>query len=114
MNDAELEAVRANAREADAEDLLDRATVYRAGMEPAALAVIEAELAARGVTRHAVERHLAARAGVLYRADGTAYPCSFCRRPAVRRGWGWHKLNGHLPVFPRVLCWCAEHESREL
>ena len=32
-----LDRVQANVRKADLEDLLDRATVYRNGMEPAAL-----------------------------------------------------------------------------
>ena len=32
--------------------------------------------------------------------DGTAVRCSFCHRPAVAEGWGWHRLWGVLPLFP--------------
>ena len=43
----DLERVKANVRQATTEDLLDRVTVYRAGMEDTALEVIEDELRAR-------------------------------------------------------------------
>src|SRR5437870_2239134 len=39
-----LNLIRENAAKATAEDLLDRVTVYRAGMEPPALEVLEQEL----------------------------------------------------------------------
>jgi hypothetical protein len=41
--------------------------------------------------------------------DGTAVGCSFCHRPAVAEGWGWHRLWGLLPVFPRYYYYCSEH-----
>src|SRR5262245_49520354 len=40
----DLEKVRANARAASTEDLLDRVTVFRDGLEPEAVAVLEEEL----------------------------------------------------------------------
>jgi len=42
--------------------------------------------------------------------DGVALKCTYCDRPAVIRGWGWHRLWGVLPVFPRHLNWCEIHE----
>ena len=40
MMELDLERVRANAQQASTEDLLDRATVFRDGMEPEALEII--------------------------------------------------------------------------
>ncbi len=102
--------VRANVRQAATEDLLDRATVYRAGMEPEALDLIEAELRARGLSTEAIEAHAERRRGqTIPLPDGTAVRCSFCDRPAVDQGWGWHWLWGLLPVFPRFYSYCEHH-----
>lgn len=106
----DLERVRANVRGATTEDLLDRVTVYRAGMEESALEVIEAELRARKVGRDAIEAHAERRRQeTTFLPDGTAVRCSFCHRPAVAEGWGWHRLWGLLPVFPRFYYYCSEH-----
>src|SRR5262245_47155008 len=103
----DVERVRANVRQSTTEDLLDRVTVYRAGMEPEALALIEEELHRRGVRTEAVEDHAARREQEAFLLpDGTAVPCSSCRCPAVAHGWGWHRLWGVLPVFPRVFYYC--------
>lgn len=105
------ERVLANARESTTEDLLDRVTVYRAGMEPEALAILEAELRDRGVT--AAQIHMHSRSvgeRCLRYSDGTALQCSFCRRPAIAIGWGWHRLWGRLPLFPRRFRYCADHQ----
>lgn len=111
----DLERVKENVRQAETEDLLDRATVYRAGMEPEALDVIERELWARGVCGEQIEVHALRRGrDVLRLPDGSAAVCSFCRRPAVREAWGWHRLWGLLPVFPRRLRQCREHASFRL
>src|SRR5690242_38547 len=96
------ERVRQNARQATTEDLLDRVTVYREGMEPEALAIIEQELHDRGVWAEHIEAHAEQRSRTaIPREDGTATPCSYCERPAVDEGWDWHHLWGLLPVFPR-------------
>jgi len=114
----DLERVRDNARQATTEDLLDRVTVYRAGMEPEALDVIEDELRVRGIDGAAIEAHAAQREmASLFHPDGTAAMCSFCRRPAVAQGWGWHWLSvpfrGRrwrlLPLVPCRFSYCAEH-----
>ena len=111
MFEFNAERVRASVREATTEDLLDRATVYSDGMEPQALDIIEAELRRRGVTREDLEAHADRhrRQSGLPPGDGPPPRCSFCGRPAVRRGWGWHRLWGVLPLFPRPLAYCAEH-----
>ena len=102
--------VLVNIRAADTEDLLDRVTVYRAEMEPTAVAMIETELAQRGVFAEEIEEH-GRRKGeaVLRRPDGTALTCSFCTRPAVAEGWGWHRLWRRWPLFPRWFAYCEEH-----
>src|SRR4051812_28551512 len=97
----EVQRVLANIRQATTEDLLDRVTVYREEMEATAVAMIETELAQRGVYAEMIEAHGRLReANLIRRPDGTAKPCSFCPRPAVTEGWGWHRLWGKLPVFP--------------
>src|SRR5262245_24294685 len=105
----ELDRVRRNVRKATTEDLLDRATVYRNEMEPAALELIDNGLIARGITREMVEAHLEARNNALIRPDGTTIKCSLCWKPAVQSGWGWHKLYGRIPIFPKPFRWCEEH-----
>jgi hypothetical protein len=110
------DAVRQNVRESTDEDLLNRVTAYRVGMEPAAIDIIEAELKNRGIGRTEIERHeIEQHAHVLRRPEGFAYRCNFCHRPAVVRTWGWHWVWGLLPVVPIVQSFCAEHapSSRE-
>ena len=106
----DLRAVAKNIRRADTEELLDRVTVYRSGMEPAALDLIEGELSRRGVTAADVAAHeRRRRESVMFADDGVAVRCSFCERPAVVRGWGWHYLWGRVPVFPRPFAYCDAH-----
>jgi hypothetical protein len=105
-----LEQVRGNVRQAATEDLLDRATVYRAEMAVEALDIIEQELRERGVSRDQIAEHeRKRRASALLDASGVALMCHRCRRPAVAEGWGWHRLWGLLPLFPRRVAWCEEH-----
>lgn len=101
-------------RRADTEELLDRVTVYRAGMEPAALDLMEGELDRRGVTREQIAEHdVARRETAIMLPDGTALRCSFCNRPAVVSGRGWHKLFGLVPLFPRLFVYCEVHRGRK-
>src|SRR6478736_6093020 len=107
--DFDLKRVAEFIRKADTEDLLDRVTVYREGMEPAALDLMEMELDRRGVTRDDIAEHdRERRESAIMLPDGTAMRCSFCDRPAVARGWGWHRLYGRVPVFPRVVACCEQ------
>ena len=124
----DLKRVAEYIRGADTEELLDRVTVYREGMEPAALDLMEGELDRRGVTREDMANHDAKqREAALMLPDGTAVRCSFCDRPAVRQARGWHRLRLRLPligrligrgsgplglalpIFPRVFAYCAFH-----
>jgi len=107
----DLERVKANVRQATTEDLLDRLTVYRAGMEESALEIIEEELRSRNVSAEEIEAHAERRSRESsFLPDGTAIRCSFCHRPAVAEGWGWHRLWGRVPVFPRYFYYCSEHQ----
>jgi hypothetical protein len=109
------ERVRENVRAAATEDLLDRVTVYRAGMEEEAIIIIEEELRGRGVGGWDITEHEARRrAQTKPLADGTAQMCSFCHRPAVAEGWGWHRMWGLLPVFPRYYYYCEKHRPGEI
>jgi hypothetical protein len=108
-----LERVRRKVRNAATEDLLDRATVYRDGMEPAALEIIEEELHSRGVDAYALAAHWERRKDARLQDDGIAVKCSFCHRPAVVYHWGWHRLWGVLPVFPRRFAYCEIHRPGE-
>jgi hypothetical protein len=107
---ADPQRILLNVRQASTDDLLDRATVYRGGMTAEALEMIEAELRDRGVTPEQVEAHAErCRREVIVLSDGLPARCSFCGRPAVARGWGWHRLFGRLPLFPRRFYYCTEH-----
>src|SRR4051794_12045199 len=107
----DLDRLLENVRAATTEDLLDRVTVYRAGLEPEAVPVILEELKTRGVTAEAVVRHEQARAQVMYDRTGTACSCDLCQKPAVTEEWGWHRMFGKVPVFPRLFQLCAEHRT---
>ena len=112
--DLDLERVRANAGESATEELLDDLTVYREGMEPAALDVIEEELRRRGVTPDAIAEHeRGRRETVLFDAEGVAVKCCKCRRPAVVEGHDWHRLWGVLPLFHRRFAWCEVHAPKQ-
>ncbi len=113
---------------APTEELLDRVTVYREGMEPAALDLMEGELDRRGVTRAQIAEHDAKqRASAIMLPDGTAMRCSRCNRPAVIEARGWHRmklriplvalligrgdipLGFSIPLYPRLHAYCASH-----
>jgi len=130
----DIERIKENVQKASLEDLLDRATVYRAGMEPEALEIIEAELRKRGVDQSLRNAHAAQRdrSGILQR-DGIALKCSLCNLPAVAQGWGWQRVGArrpepltvwplfyvvilltlpfdYLPLYwPRYFSYCEEH-----
>jgi hypothetical protein len=117
------ERILANVRAATTDDLLDRATVYRDGMEPEALELIEAELCRRGVGADQVDAHAAGHGdGVLRSPDGVPVRCGVCDRPAVARGWRWQRLRGNglvhvvlnlLPLYrPHFGAYCAAHGPR--
>jgi hypothetical protein len=107
----DLARVQANVRTAATEDLLDRATVYRAGLEPEALPVILEELRSRGVTAEAIVRHEETRQGAVRDPAGVARLCAHCRKPAVTAEWRWHRMFGKVPVFPRRFYLCADHRT---
>jgi len=109
------ERVRENAQQATTEDLLDRITVYRAGMEPEAVEIIETELSRRGVGPRQIDEHVNRRGpGLLQDGAGLAIECSFCHCPAVHQAWGWHWVRLRLlgvslfPV-PRRFSYCEQH-----
>ncbi len=104
------ERVRENVRKASTDDLLDRCTVYREGMEAEAIQIIEEELQSRGVTREQIQAHAASYEGqVLVDAQGIAYRCSFCDEPAVEARRGWHMFWRLIPLFPRLFYYCSAH-----
>ncbi len=93
MLKTELQLVLQNIHAAETDDLMDRVTAYRAGMEPEVVGFIEDELDERGVTPQEIAAHAeCCRRECIFHEDGTALMCSFCRKPAVAVGWGWHRL----------------------
>jgi hypothetical protein len=104
--------VRENAAKATVEDLLDRVTVYRSGMEPEALHIIEAELLKRGLGPREIDAHGASTEEALLDSNGLALSCAKCHKPAVGYARSTFKLFGILPFFPRVVALCAEHLQR--
>ncbi len=109
----DLKRVAEYIRRADTEELLDRVTVYREGMEPAALDLMEGELDRRGVSRADIAEHDAKRrASAIMLSDGTALRCSCCSRPAVKHARRWYRAFGLLPVFPKVFAYCELHAPK--
>ena len=110
----DLRQVANYTRKADTEDLLDRVTIYRRGMEPAALDLMEMELDRRGITLEDIaEYNRIRRETAIMLPDGTALRCNFCDRPAVIRARGWHRLLGLIPIFPRIFARCERHASKK-
>ena len=108
------ERVWQNVRQSSTEDLLDRVTVYRTGMEPEAVEIAEAELRARGIRDKEIEEYARERGqNVIPSPDGTARECSHCRRPAVAEGWDWHRVWGLVPVLPRYFYYCEQHRPSD-
>ena len=109
----DLQRVRENVTQASTEDLLDRATVYRNGMEKAALEVIDGELRRRGVTPAEIQAHWEIKRANVLTVDQVARRCTFCDRPAVSRRWGIHWLWGSVPTFiPRLYQYCEVHQPK--
>jgi hypothetical protein len=104
-----LESVRAHARKASTEDLLDQATIYSADMDPDALPIIEEELFHRGLTAGDINAHETRRQRTILTVEGRPVKCHLCQRPAVAFGWGWHRMWSLLPIFPRRLAFCEQH-----
>ncbi len=109
---ADPERILLNVRKATTEDLLDRATAYRAGMTPEALEMIEAELKTRGVGPEQIADYAErCRQEVIFMPDGSAARCSYCDRPAVACGWAMHRMFCRIPLFPRRFYYCKEHRQ---
>ena len=110
---ADADKVQANILKSDTEDLLDRVTAYRIGMESQAIDEIERELRKRGVNAVQIADHREkCERTCLFLPDGIAKTCSLCRSPAIKEGWGWHRLMGKVPIFPRWLRCCSRHASQ--
>src|SRR6516162_6498026 len=105
----QLERIRANVHQATTEDLLDRVTVYRAGMMPEALDIIEEELRQRNISEVDIAAHWESRQDVLMAPEGWPRRCQRCQRPAVVEVQEWHRIWGLIPLFPRRVAYCKEH-----
>ncbi len=104
--------VLVNVRESETQDLLNRVTVYRDGMEPEAIPIIEKELYDRGVTAAQIQEHRERlEKEIVVAADGLTARCSFCHAPAIAHAWSWHRLWGMIPLFPRHFYYCREHRQ---
>lgn len=112
MTDAEIAKVETYARTATTEELLDRATIFRADHDPDALDLFERELRRRRVDPAVIERHGQERAETaIVRSDGTVARCEFCDRPAEITAWKWQRLWGKVPIFPRPMALCGHHRD---
>jgi len=105
-----LDKIRDNIKNADDDDLLDRITFYRAGLEPEAQLMIEVELTKRGFKDEDIEAWAPKPEDpYVWLPDGSVAPCSFCRRPALRDAWAWYRLLGKIPIFPKLYRYCGDH-----
>lgn len=103
-----LDRVRRNVQAATTEDLLDRLTVYREGMEEEAIEIIVAELDRRGVDDERIRTHAAMRGQVLMNGD-VAARCSYCDRPAIAHRWGLRRMFNVVPLLPWRFRVCQVH-----
>jgi hypothetical protein len=107
----DLERMKANVVRAETEDLLDRITIFRVGMEEAAVAFIEEELRRRGISSADIEEHEAERRKhVIPLRDGYPARCDECFRPAVQCVVDWHWIYGLIPLFRRKFYYCERHQ----
>ena len=97
-----------NVRQSSTDDLLDRVTAFRSDLEPQAIPIIERELRNRGIDSQAIREYATRNVNIVSEA-GHALKCIDCQRPAVTQAWGWHKIWGFIPVFPRLMRWCEVH-----
>jgi hypothetical protein len=110
----DIERMKANVRQAETEDLLDRVTVFRPGMEDAALAYIEEELRRRDLTPADIEEHeKERRRHLILLRDGFPAQCGECFRPAVECVVDWHWVFGLVPLFRRKYYFCEKHQPQE-
>ena len=110
MLELDLERLKSTLKQAPTEDLLDRLTAFRAGMEPEALELIEEELRARGVNKPQIQAHeRKQQAEVLWLGPGQAARCCRCTRPAVAEGRHRVRLFWLVPLFTVPRYYCAEH-----
>jgi hypothetical protein len=108
------EKVRENARHSSTADLLERVTVYRKGMQPEAIEIIEEELHDRGVGPMEIHVHLRqSEQELLFDSHGLPLACTFCNAPAVTQAQGWYCLWGTVPLFPRLVRYCQAHRLPE-
>ena len=113
-------------RGADTEELLDRVTVYREGMEPAALDLMEGELDRRGVTREEIAEHDAKHRERDHASGRNCYAVQLLRPAGGERKLGLAPdagsvcssagRSGNIPFafcsdFPRVFARCATHQK---
>ena len=99
-----------NVRAASTADLLERVTVFRSEMEPAAIVLIESELMERGVGLDEIAAERDAKlSAVLVGPDGYVLHCVACRGPATLRRTGWYRLFGLVPVYPVSQAFCPLH-----
>jgi hypothetical protein len=105
----DLDLVRKNVEEATTTDLLERATVFREGMELEALELIETELRRRGISfKEQAEFDAAQEHAVLRDAAGLPLSCFKCSQLAVEIHWVWH-WAGIIPIFRARRSFCATH-----
>ena len=110
MLELDLERLKSTLKQAPTEDLLDRLTAFRAGMESEALELIEAELRARGVNTPQIRAHERKRQDeALWLGPGQAARCCRCTRPAVAEGRHRVRLFWLVPLFTVPRYYCAEH-----
>jgi hypothetical protein len=107
----DTERVRQNAQKAITEELLDRLTVFRAGMEPEAIDIIEAELTRRGVTQEKIDEYDRLRRAKGLVGGDVPRKCNFCDRPAVIRAWGLSHGRSLMPIWPWRFNYCEEHHQ---
>lgn len=111
----DLKTIAARMRKAETEQLMDRVTVFREEMEPAAVDLIEGELSRRGVTEQQLSDHTQQREEYLIRRpDGSVVRCNFCERPAVVQARGWYRILRFVPLYPRLFSCCGVHERKPI
>ena len=109
----DLEKVRIYAKNADNRALLDRVTVFKQGMETAAIEIIKKELLQRGISQSDINQHENTYKDlVILGPEGLPRLCKKCALPAISREWGWLKVFGILPILPWQNLFCEDHKTK--
>ncbi len=106
-----VEKCQAFAQKASTGELLDQYCFFSKGIEGQALLIFREELGHRGIKATDILEHRTNHgARVFFASDGYPKLCKDCRRAATGHTRNWARFFGFLPLFPRQVFTCDDHQ----